>query len=289
MRILLTGATGQVGHALAPLLARLGHLTRATRADLDLADPTNVARKVTAWAPDIIVNAAAFTAVDAAEQDRELAFRVNADAPGIIARTAAARGALLVHFSTDYVFSGTGRRPYREDDPTGPCNAYGASKLAGEEAIRASGARHLILRTAWVYGAYGQNFARTMLRLARERETLRVVADQRGAPTWAGRLAATTAQLLQHAAPPSGTYHLTNAGETTWYDFAVALLAADPARHEQRCRAVEPITTADYPTPARRPPYSVLDTSLIQRTFGITLPDWRDDVPRALSPGSSAT
>ena len=289
MKILLIGGTGQVGRELRRSLPALGDVIVATRdgegadAIADFDDQKSIVALIDILAPDIVVNAAAYTAVDKAETDSEAAFRVNAEAPAAIARACAARGALLVHYSTDYVFDGQAGRPYREDDATAPLGVYGASKLAGELAISASGARHAILRTAWVYAAHGKNFLLTMLRLAGERDELGVVADQFGAPTPAAFIADATTALIGHGVTQSGTWHLTTRGETSWHGFASAIIEE---AHElgllQRMPRVLPITTADYPTPARRPAYSVLDTTRLQQDFGIAPPDWRDGLKQTL-------
>jgi dTDP-4-dehydrorhamnose reductase len=267
----------------------LGNVVVATRdgADADLAAdfdrPTALAALVRRLAPDVVINAAAYTAVDRAEHEIDAAFRINAEAPTVLARACADTGALLVHYSTDYVFDGNATRPYREDDPPAPLGVYGASKRAGEDAIRASGARHAILRTAWVYAAHGQNFLRTMLRLAGERDVLRVVADQIGTPTPAAWIAEATAQLLRQGVPASGTWHLVAAGTTSWHGFAQAIMdEAQALGLLARVPQVLPITTAEYPTPARRPAYSVLDTTRLQREFGIVPPDWREGLRTTL-------
>lgn len=286
MRILLLGGNGQVGRELRRSLAPLGELLVTTRsgkledgtaceqADFDL--PESLPGLVERIAPDLVVNAAAHTAVDRAESEPEAAFRANAQAPQRIAEACASRGIRMVHYSTDYVFDGQGTRPYREDDPTSPASVYGASKLAGEEAIRDSGAAHLVFRTAWVYAAQGRNFLRTMLRLAGERDELRVVADQVGTPTPAALIAGVTAQVLARPPGRSGTWHLTAMGQTGWHGFAEAIVAGAVERGMlARAPRVVPISTADYPTPAARPAYSVLDCSALQRDFGIELPDWR--------------
>lgn len=293
MKVLLLGGNGQVGSELRRSLASVGDVVVATRdgrlaggdrcevADFD--QPASLSTLVERIAPDAVVNAAAYTQVDRAEAEREPAFRANAEAPAVLAAACAQRGALLVHYSTDYVFDGCGARPYREDDATAPLGVYGASKLAGEEAIRASGARHLILRTAWVYAAHGRNFLGTMLRLAAERDELRVVADQRGTPTPAALIAEVTTRLLAQAPARSGLWHLTATGETSWHGFAEAIMAGAHARGLiARLPRVLPITTMDYPTPAARPVYSVLDCSALQRDFDIALPDWREGLEKTL-------
>ena len=287
MKILLFGGNGQVGTELRRSLAPLGDVIATTRtgrladgvscerADFDA--PETLAPLIERIAPDIVVNAAAYTAVDRAEAEPETAFRANAEAPRAIAAACAARDALLVHYSTDYVFDGQSTRPYREDDPVAPLGVYGASKLAGEQAIHASGARHLIFRTAWVYATHGRNFLRTMLRLAAERDELRVVADQVGSPTPAGLIADITTKVLAQDPARSGLWHLTTTGETSWHGFAEAIVEGANARGllGRRPRVV-PITTADYPTPALRPPNSVLDTSKLQQDFNLAPEAWQD-------------
>ncbi len=293
MRILLLGAAGQVGHELHRSLACIGDVVAASRngrlqggtacetADFD--QPERLPALIERIAPEVVVNAAAYTAVDRAEDEPETAFRTNAAAPGIIAQACAARDTLLVHYSTDYVFDGRGTHPYREDDSTAPLGVYGASKLAGEDAIRASGAHHLIFRTAWVYAAHGRNFLRTMLRLGAERDQLRVVADQVGAPTPAGLIADVTAQILVQQSQANGVWHLTTTGQTSWHDFAEAIFDGACARGLiERRPEVVPITTADYPTPAARPAWSVLDTSALQRQFAVALPTWQAGLNRVL-------
>ena len=285
MKLLLLGGNGQVGRELRRSLAPLGELIVATRnggegdAVADFDAPETLAALVTRSGPDVVVNAAAYTAVDMAETDAAAAFRINAEAPAVIAAACAASGALLVHYSTDYVFDGSASQPYREDDTTAPLGIYGASKLAGEQAIRTSGARHAILRTAWVYAAHGRNFLLTMLRLASERDELRVVADQIGAPTSAAWIADATANVLRHGVAESGTWHLVASGQTSWQGFASAIVEdAHALGLLQRVPQVSPITTADFPTPARRPGYSVLDTTRLRADFGIVPPDWRDSM-----------
>lgn len=282
MKLLLLGGNGQVGRELRRALPALGEVVVATRAGAegelaaDFDAPESVGELVRRIAPDVVVNAVAYTAVDRAESEPDAAFRVNALAPAAIGQACAATGALLLHYSTDYVFDGSASRPYREDDATAPLGVYGASKLAGEEAVRASGARHAILRTAWVYAAHGKNFLHTMLRLARERDELRVVGDQVGAPTPAAWIADASARIVAHGVPASGTWHLVAAGETSWHGFAEAIMdEALAAGLLARRPRVLPITTADYPTPARRPAYSVLDTTRLRWDFGIIAPEWR--------------
>lgn len=281
MKILLTGRNGQVGFELERALAPLGEVFAFDHRQLDLADPIAIVSRVRDVKPDVIVNAGAYTAVDQAERDVEQAMLVNAAGPGFLAAEAKALGALLVHYSTDYVYDGTKAGPYTEKDATNPLSVYGKSKLAGEKAIEAAGGRHLILRTSWVYGPRGRNFLLTMLRLAREREELRVVNDQRGAPTSAIALAAATAEILRrHGADASGLFHLAAAGETTWFGFTEAIVArARPTL--ARVPRLMPITTAEYPTPAKRPANSVLDCTKASRTLGVELADWQaglDDV-----------
>ena len=285
MKILLLGANGQVGHELTRSLRSLGEIVATTRSgvldgeDCEVADfdqPDSLPALIHRVSPDIVVNAAAYTAVDRAESEPEAAFRINAEAPGRLAEACAVSNALLVHYSTDYVFDGQGKRPYREDDPTAPLGVYGASKLAAEHAIETSGCRRFILRTAWVYGNHGANFMSTMLRLGAEREELRVVADQIGTPTAAGLIADVTARIIATSSQAYGTYHLTAEGQATWHAFAVEILESAHRRGLlDRLPRVVPITTAEYPTPAKRPAYSRLDTSSLRRTFDITLPDWK--------------
>lgn len=293
MRLLLLGGNGQVGHELRRSLAPLGELVVTTRSGAlpggavcevaDLQHPEDVESLIRRLVPDAVVNAAAYTAVDRAEKEPDLAMRVNAEAPARIAAACASTGATLLHYSTDYVFDGTAQCPYREDDPTAPLGVYGATKLAGEQAIAASGARHLILRTAWVYGLHGNNFLRTMLRLAGEREELRVVADQVGSPTPAWLIADASAAILHQGVDRSAVRHLVAGGTTSWHGFAEAIFdAAHTAGLVPRRPRVVPIATAEYPTPARRPAYSVLDTTALRRDFDIALPDWQDGLARVL-------
>ena len=274
--ILVTGAQGQLGCELAAALAPHGRMVALDRNGLDLEDAAAVRETLALHAPALIVNAAAYTAVDRAEHDSVRAFVVNAEAPEAMARHARDTGAVLLHFSTDYVFDGTKRTPYDEDDAPAPQSVYGSSKLAGERAILASGARALIFRTSWVYGLRGRNFLLTIRRLAAEREELRIVADQVGVPNWCRELARATARLVANGLPylreRAGLYHMSASGATTWYDFTRAIVG-DVARPR-----VVPITTADYPTPARRPAYAVLSTARFERTFGFALPPWRDSL-----------
>ncbi|HPK33048.1 MAG TPA: dTDP-4-dehydrorhamnose reductase [Ottowia sp.] len=294
MKILLLGKNGQVGWELQRSLAPLGELVALDRQGApglvgDVSDLEGLAATVRALRPQLIVNAAAHTAVDKAESEPDLARRLNAEAPAVLAREAAACGALLVHYSTDYVFDGSGERPWREDDATGPLGVYGRTKLEGEQAIAASGCRHLILRTSWVYAARGGNFAKTMLRLARERERLTVIDDQWGAPTGAELIADVTAQAvaqLRQVPGKGGLYHLAAAGATTWFEYAKYVLAeaqrAQPAI-EMKVTEVTPIATRDYPTPARRPHNSRLDCTRLQAAFDLRLPPWQDGVRRMLA------
>ena len=295
-RLLVVGGNGQVGRELRRSLQPLGEVVAATRDGrldalaagdapgegvvADLANPEGLAALVRELAPAAVLNAAAYTAVDKAEAEPDAAFRINADAPGALARACAAAGIPFVHYSTDYVFDGQGTRPYREDDPTAPLGAYGASKLAGEQAVHAAGGQALVFRTAWVYAAHGHNFLRTMLRLGAEREELRVVADQTGTPTPAALIADVTALALGKAladAAVAGTWHLVAAGQTTWHGFAEAIFAeAVAAGLLPRAPRVLPIAAADYPTPAQRPGYSCLDTAALCRDFGVRLPGWRE-------------
>ncbi|HVV96718.1 MAG TPA: dTDP-4-dehydrorhamnose reductase [Rhodanobacteraceae bacterium] len=297
MKILVLGANGQVGFELMRALASVGEVVAATRdgshdaIEADLARPDSLAAALDAVDADIVVNAAAYTAVDRAEDEPGLADRVNHLAVGEIGAWAARRGAGVVHYSTDYVFDGSAKRPYRENDPTAPLGAYGRTKLDGENALRASGARHLILRTAWVYAARGHNFLLTMLRLARERDELRVVDDQVGAPTPARLIADATAAALAswHVALETrdtrfdGVHHLVSRGTCSWHDFASAIVSGAAKRGIiERAPRVVPIGTSDYPTRAKRPAYSVLDTERFKGAFGLQLPDWRAGLESAL-------
>lgn len=298
MKILLLGKSGQVGWELQRSLAPLGQVLALDRHGLpedycgDLGNLSGLADTVRQFAPQVIVNAAAHTAVDQAESEPELAFRINAEAPGVLAQAAAACGALLVHYSTDYVFDGQGAAPWQENDATGPLSVYGRSKLAGEAAIAASGCKHLIFRTSWVYAARGGNFAKTMLALAQQRDALTVVGDQFGAPTGAELLADVTAHavrtVLGSATPESfsGIYHLAAAGETNWCDYArfvIAQAAQAGVALKTTPAQITPVTTAAFPRPAPRPANSRLDTRKLQQTFGLTLPSWQQGVARMLA------
>lgn len=293
-RILLTGARGQVGWELQRTLSCLGEVVALDSKAMNLADPDAVRRTLREIAPAIIVNPAAYTAVDKAESEAELAHAVNAIAPGVLGEEAGRLGALLVHYSTDYVFDGSGTTPWREEDAGGPLNVYGATKLAGERAIQASGCRHLIFRTSWVYGARGSNFLLTMRRLMRERPELKIVSDQVGAPTWCRDLAEATAMVLGQIASPAsgfdeagpwGIYHMTNAGETSWHGFAEAIQALDAFDGTRAPARLQPIPSSDYPTPARRPLNSRLNNDRLQRTFGLRLQDWRAALALCLEEG----
>ncbi len=279
--ILLTGARGQLGAALAVALAPHGEVVATDRSTLDLADASAVADAVRRVRPALIVNAGAYTNVDQAEREPGLADAVNGVAPGVLAEEARALGAVLIHYSTDYVFDGASRVPYVEDDPVAPLSAYGRSKLAGERAIRESGATALILRTSWVYGLSGRNFLLTMRRLASERPEIRVVDDQAGTPNWSRELARATSRIVANGLPwlagRAGVYHLSARGSTTWYGFARAILADRPSVR------VVPITTAEYPTPARRPAWGVLSTARFERTFGFALPEWQATLAECLA------
>ena len=294
MTILLLGANGQLGQELRRALAPLGTIVATTRSGAlpdgsacevaDFDQPASLAALLDRVRPTVVVNAAAYTAVDRAEDDREAAFRANAEAPGVLAHWCAQAGVPLVHYSTDYVFDGQGTRPYREDDATAPLGVYGASKLAGEQAIRAAGGRHLIFRTAWVYASHSANFLRTMLRVGAERDVLRVVADQIGTPTPAALIADVTAQALQHDGALSGTWHLTAKGETSWHGFAEAIFADAVATGVlPRAPIVEAISTAEYPTPAKRPAYSHLDVAKLEQDFDVSLPSWQEGLKRVIA------
>ena len=291
MKILLTGKNGQVGFELRRALAPLGEVHAIDVADCDLADEQAIRRLVQQVRPDVIINPAAYTAVDKAESEPELARAINTEAPGIFGEEAAKLGAWVVHYSTDYVFDGTRQGAYSESDATNPQSVYGLTKRDGELALAKANPRHLILRTSWVVGAHGGNFAKTMLRLAADRESLNVVADQFGAPTSAALLADITAQLVRQQQRegaesfPFGTYHLVAGGETNWCDYArhvisAAIKAGKPIK--AALDNIKPITTAEYPTPAKRPANSRLDTSRLSQTFGLDLPPWQQGLDHIL-------
>ena len=296
-RILLTGATGQVGGELLKLLAGLGEVVAPARAEMDLADAGSVREAIRKVRPRWIVNPGAYTAVDKAESEPALAYAVNAEAVRVMGEEARAIGAGVIHFSTDYVFDGTGDVPYRETDATGPVSVYGASKLAGEKALAESGAGHLIFRTSWVYGGVGKNFLLTILKLAREREVLRVVGDQHGAPTWSRELARMTVrvigrceaaaqgrELVDVLAEVGGVYHAAGAGETTWYGFAAeAVRLQREAEAGVRFAEIEAITTVEYPTPAKRPCNSRMNCSKLAEGFGWEMMDWHESLRKVLS------
>ena len=313
-RLLITGANGQIGWRLRGTLASLGDVTALTREQLDLGDLDAVTRTLHELDPDVVVNAGAYTAVDKAESEPDLALTVNALAPGRMAEELARTGGLLFHYSTDYIFDGSKLSPYVETDSPAPLNVYGLTKLKGERLISASGCDHLILRTTWVYDTRGKNFLRTVLRLAREREELRIVGDQVGAPTWASAIAEATAVIVagslsqreKKSKPVRDVYHLTASGQTSWAGFAKAIIedyrteyhaeqedvegvmrfySREDTEFSQPLRAqlVTPISTEEYPTPARRPRYSVLSNAKVQTAFGVRMSDWREQLRLALS------
>lgn len=282
-RILLFGKIGQVGWELRRTLAPMSQLVCVDYPDVDLTKPDSIRQWIQDSAPAIIINAAAYTAVDKAENEFPLAVKINGEAPGVMAAEAKKRGALLVHYSTDYIFEGNKVSPYVEDDLPNPLSAYGRSKLAGDQAIQQVDGNYLIFRLCWVYGARGANFMLTMMRLAREREKLRVVNDQIGCPTWSRMIAETTALALNQIDTPAkaaarrGVYHLCSSGQTSWHGFASAIIESMPGE-EKKCRTVEGIPSAEYPTPTKRPAYSVMSCAKLERVFGLTLPDWRESL-----------
>jgi dTDP-4-dehydrorhamnose reductase len=296
-KILLTGATGQVGGELSKTLKLVGDMVAPERAMMDLANSDSIRETIRAIRPRWIVNPGAYTAVDKAESEPHLAYAINAEALKTIGEEAHALGAGVIHFSTDYVFDGSGNEPYAETDTVGPVSVYGASKLAGEKALAESGAGYMIFRTSWVYGTKGKNFLLTILKLARERETLKIVADQHGAPTWSRDLARMTAQVIQDCeaaarekglkavlSDASGIYHAAGSGETTWFGFAAEAVQLQQERAPGvRFAAVEAIRTAQYPTPAKRPLNSRLNCSKLMERFGWTMMDWRDSLREVLS------
>jgi dTDP-4-dehydrorhamnose reductase len=280
--ILVIGRSGQVARA----LAQYPGVVTAGRPDADLANPETLAVALARHAPAAVVNAGAYTAVDAAEAERDGVFAINAAGAGHLARACARADVPLIHISTDYVFDGRATRPWREDDPVSPLSAYGASKAEGEREVRTAGGRHVILRTSWIYSETGRNFLTTMLRLGRERPELAIVDDQIGAPTYAADVAAAIARIIETAETGRddiwGTYHFASAGSTTWFGFAAEIFAQAQALGRPVPK-LKPITTAEYPTPARRPAYSVLDTARITRVFGIAPPDWREALGRCMA------
>jgi dTDP-4-dehydrorhamnose reductase len=297
VRILLFGSSGQVGHALQQDLPALGAVIALTRQDVDFEDPESLRGVMRRHSPDIVVNAAAYTAVDKAESERDRAERINSDAPRILAEEAHALGACLVHYSTDYVFDGTKTAPYVESDEPNPQSVYGRTKLAGEVAVRQRCARSLVFRTSWVFSEHGHNFLKTILRLARERDRLQIVADQVGAPTSAAEISRVTLHVLKtvHAAAPAspwGVYHVAAAGETSWFGYARHVIAqARQLGTELKIDPdhVTPISTAQYPAAARRPASSRLDTGGLRRAFGVSLPSWQFEVDRVVRSITSGT
>jgi len=285
--ILIIGRNGQVGWELMRTLAPLGNLTGVDYPEIDLTRADSIRQWIGSTKPQLIVNAAAYTAVDKAETEPDLCAAINTEAPGQLATAAAEIGALLVHYSTDYIFDGTKTTAYVETDAPNPLGVYGKTKLEGDEAVRRSGCDHLIFRLCWVYGGRGKNFLLTMMKLAAERETLKVVADQYGCPTWSRMIAETTAQAIGQTlrfwkgSSLCGTYHLAASGHTNWHGFATAIIDSVPA-DQRKCSTVEPIPSSEYPTPAKRPPYSVLDCSKLEQTFGLRLPDWQTSLNQVL-------
>jgi dTDP-4-dehydrorhamnose reductase len=309
--ILLIGKNGQVGGELLRLLCQLGEVVAPGREQLDLSRPGDIRRTIRDVRPQLIVNAAAYTAVDQAETHQAVAQAINQEAPGLMAVEAKKIGAMLLHYSTDYVFDGTKKVPYDEGDSANPINTYGKTKFAGEQAIRGSGVPHLIFRTAWVYATHGRNFLLTIVRLATEREELRIVSDQVGAPTCAADLAAATCKVLAGISERnrgqfvftevSGTYHMSAAGQTTWYEFAqtileeavatrhhLAWLSGATNRRQFIAQRVIPISTEEFGSPTRRPAYSVLSNSHLMQSFGVALPDWRSQLQRCFVPDHTA-
>ena len=286
MKILITGQHGQVSHALQQRLQDLGELIVLGRDQLDLANPEPIRARIRSHRPDLIINAAAHTAVDQAESEPDAAFAINAIAPGILAEEAKALGIPLIHYSTDYVFDGSKPAPYTETDAPNPLGVYGQSKLAGEQAIAAVGGEYLILRTSWVYSDHGKNFLLTLQRLLQEKPHLRIVADQIGAPTWAGTIALTTRALIERwqagQAGDWGVYHLTALGETSWFGFAQAI-GAHLRAQEKACAELEAIPSSAYPTPAQRPLNSRLDCSRLQQQWHVSLPQWQDALRECLA------
>jgi dTDP-4-dehydrorhamnose reductase len=288
VKILLTGGTGQVGWELRRTLAPLGEIHAPGRAVLDLAHVDSIRNTVRAMRPDVIVNSAAYTAVDKAESEPDLAGAINVEAVRVLSECAKETGAVIVHYSTDYVFDGSKEGAHVEDDPTAPLNVYGRTKLDGEKALQASGVPTLILRTSWVYGLRGHNFLRTVLRLMREKDQLRIVDDQVGAPTWSRMIAEVTASILARGwlnfQDVAGTYHITCSGRTSWFGFAQAIQKLTFV-HGEKCAHLAPVSTREYPTPATRPANSMLDNGRMERTFGLRMPDWLDTLKLCLEQG----
>jgi dTDP-4-dehydrorhamnose reductase len=287
LNILLIGRVGQLGWELRRTLAPMAQLVCVDYPDIDLCNADSIRKWVRQSQPRLLINAAAYTAVDKAETELDRAMAINGVAPGILAEEAKKLGALMVHYSTDYVFDGTKTEPYVETDAPNPLGAYGRTKLAGDEAVRAAGGAHLLFRLCWVYGARGQNFMLTMMRLAREREKLRVVQDQVGCPTWSRMIAETSTLALRQVVMAkdwnafTGTYHLAAAGQTSWHGFADAIVRYMPEQG-RKCQVVEPIATSEYPLPAKRPAYSVLSCEKLRRTFGLQLPPWEESLKQVL-------
>lgn len=287
--ILVIGRNGQVGWELMRTLAPLGTVTGLDYPELNLLDPASIEAAVQRLRPTVIVNAAAYTAVDKAETEPDLAQAINATAPGLLAAQARQLNALLVHYSTDYVFDGSKKTPYVETDAPNPLGVYGRTKLAGDQAVQKADGDHVILRLCWVYGSRGKNFMLTMQKLARERDSLRVVHDQFGCPTWCRLIAEATAHVvarrLRTPDDPSlnGVYHLASSGQTSWHGFAEAIINSMP-ESDRQCRTIDGIPTCDYPTPAKRPAFSVLSCQKLQDTFGLNLPDWRTSLAQAMEP-----
>ncbi len=285
--ILIIGRIGQVGWELRRTLGPLGRLVCVDYPEIDLTDGGSIRKWVQETRPGIVVNAAAYTAVDKAETETERCMQINGTAPGILAEEAKKVDALLVHYSTDYVYDGTKTTPYVEDDQPNPLGAYGRCKLAGDQAVQQSGVQHLIFRLCWVYGARGLNFMLTMMRLAREREKLRIVGDQYGCPTWSRMIAETTALALKQVIPAAdksgftGAYHLAATGCTSWHGFASSIIGLMP-EEGKKCKQIDKISTSEYPLPAKRPAYSVLCCEKLERTFGLKLPDWEESLKEVL-------
>jgi dTDP-4-dehydrorhamnose reductase len=286
-KILVTGAGGQIGFELARMLAPHGEVIALDRASLDLADPDAIVAAMRGAKPALVVNAGAYTAVDRAETEPQLARAINGRAPGILAEEAKRQGAVLIHYSTDYVFDGMRTTPYPEDAPTAPLNVYGTTKLEGEHAVAAAGAHALVFRTSWVYGLRGRNFLLTVKRLAAERDELSIVADQIGVPNWSRALAEATVRVIATGLPAvaarAGLYHMSATGSASWYDFASAIVG------DAKKPRVVPISTAEYPTPARRPAYGVLATKRFEATFGFGLPEWREALARCVASAAEPT